>query len=88
MLLLGVVYDLKLPEGKITVLIKELDKYSYTMYLGHGVIFCSILDKFRFAWPIRSCIAVFGSIALTWILYNCYEKHITKFLQKKFLQQK
>ena len=88
MLIVSFVYDFTLPQGKLAILINELDKYSYTMYLGHGIIFCSILDKFAIVWPLRACIAVFGSIALTWILYNCYEKHVTKFLQKKFLEKK
>ena len=34
----------KLPKF-LESIINILDKYSYTLYLGHGVIFCGILDK-------------------------------------------
>ncbi len=80
-------FDINLKIPFIQKTVKTLDTYSYTLYLGHGIIFCSILDKFSFNPYIKIIIAIFGTIALTFILYNCYEKPVTKFLNKKILKK-
>lgn len=74
---------------RILKFINTIDSYSYTMYLGHGIIFCSILDKFNFDSRVLICsIAVLGSVVLTYLLYNFYEKPVANLLQKKILALK
>ena len=79
----------KIKNEKLLKIINTIDSYSYTLYLGHGIIFCSILDKFNFDSRVLICsIAVLGSIVLTYLLYHFYEKPVTNLLQKKLLTLK
>lgn len=59
------------------------DTYSYTFYLGHGIIFIHILDKFVLGRIIEALIAVLCSIALTFIIKNYIENPLQKLLNQK-----
>lgn len=66
-------------------IIDILEKYSYTMYLMHGVIFCSIIDRINNLniskiWIV--VIAITGTICSTWVIGKFIEKPIQKFLRK------
>ena len=87
MLLVSIMYDVQIKSAKFVKLLNTVDAYSYTVYLGHGVIFCSVLDKFALPMPVRFCVAVFGSALLVIALYHLYERPITKILQTKLLKK-
>lgn len=77
----------KLPKF-LEKIINVLDKYSYTLYLGHGVIFCGILDKlilFGTSWIIILLIAIFGTCLFTFIVGKYIEKPMQRILSKKLL---
>lgn len=86
MVLLIEMHDLEIKNTKLLSVINVVDSHSYTLYLGHGIIFCSVLDKFIFPPSVKLLIAILGSLALTIVLYNFYEKPITKFLNKKIVR--
>ena len=77
----------KLPKF-LESIINILDKYSYTLYLGHGVIFCGILDKlilFGTSRIIILLIAIFGTCLFTFIVGRYVEKPMQRILSKKLL---
>lgn len=68
--------------------LQVFDKYSYTMYLAHGIIFIHILDRFTFNLGIRALIAVLGSIILTVIIKLFIEGPIQKLLNNLLINKK
>lgn len=69
---------------KIKTLIQIIDKYSYTIYLVQGIVFIGIIDKVPNlkVW-ITASIGLFGTIALSYVIYNYVELPIQKFLSKQ-----
>ncbi len=77
-------YHLPIPIQKA---VDSLDKYSYTLYLMHGVVFCSLLDRLRFMGVHRiiiAALALIGTAAATFIVGKFIEKPIQSFLKKIF----
>ncbi len=75
---------------KIKNIINLLDKYSYTFYLVHGVIFCSLLDRLIALGTNRLLIAEIAIIVtpiLTLIIGRFIEQPIQNFLRKKLLKK-
>lgn len=71
-------------------LVNVLDKYSYTIYLVHGVVFCGIIDRVPAINSSRilvTVVAVFGTIVLTWLVGKYLEKPLQKWLTKKFVKR-
>ncbi len=69
-------------------IVNVLDKYSYTIYLIHGVVFCSILDRLNAldaSKIIIAIIAIVGTLAATVFVGKFMEKPIQSFLKKRFL---
>lgn len=87
MLLLIPMSFFSLTNTKLLKVINVLCEHSYTLYLGHGIIFCSILDKFTLGLAPKLLIAILGTIIITVLLYNCYEKPLTRLLNKKLLKK-
>ncbi len=58
------------------------DRYSYTMYLAHGMVFVHVMDR-RDMGVLRPFVAIFGTIILTVIINHFYEVPIQRFLNKK-----
>ena len=72
--------------GKI---IDVMDQYSYTFYLMHGVVFCSLLDRLNALGVSKIIIAVtaiFASVLLTFVVGKFIEKPIQSFLKKRFVK--
>ncbi len=72
----------------LSKIIDVLDKYSYTLYLMHGVVFCSVLDRLNalgVSKIIIAAIAIIGTFVATVIVGKFIEKPIQKFLKKRFL---
>ena len=71
---------------KLQKIVDCLDKYSYTLYLMHGVVFCSLLDRLK-ALDVHPMIigvlAIIGTVFATWIVGRFLEKPIQDFLRKK-----
>jgi len=86
MLLTIVTYEMNCNNKYLLYTIETIDTYSYTLYLGHGIIFCSILDKFTFNLYIKLFIAIIGTLLITISLYHLYEKPTTKYLHKKLIK--
>lgn len=87
MILLLFKVKFKLPNF-LEKIIDVLDKYSYTLYLGHGVIFCGILDKLILLGTSRIIIlliSIFGTILFTFIVGRYIEKPMQKFFKSKLL---
>ena len=63
--------------------------YSYTFYLGHGLVFHTVLERIRLAqfplW-ITLSIAIILTPIVTFILGRYIEKPIQKYLTKKFVK--
>lgn len=67
--------------------IDVLDKYSYTLYLMHGVVFCSLIDRlklFGVSNVIIAAIAIVGTIIATWIVGKFIETPIQNYLKRRF----
>lgn len=88
MLLLSISYNFSLNNKYFNKIISTIDTYSYTVYLGHGIIFCSIIDKFYLPPIPRLAVAILGTAILCLILYHFYERPLTKLLNKKLLPKK
>lgn len=62
------------------------DKYSYTMYLVHGIVFIHCLDRYHLGGKIESIIAILGTAILTYFVYTYLEhpmqKKLTSLLRK------
>lgn len=71
----------KMPK-KVSKIINLLDEYSYTLYLGHGIVFCGIIDKVNMPKYLVACVAVFGTIIITFVLRKLIEKPAQKLLTK------
>lgn len=69
--------------------IDTLDKYSYTLYLMHGVVFCSVIDRLNLMGVSRAiiaAIAVIGTFVATLIVGKFIEKPIQNLLKKRILK--
>ena len=89
-LILVTMKEINLP-GCFKKIINVLDKYSYTLYLMHGVIFCSILDRLNLFGVSKitiGLIAIVGTFLSTLIVGKFIEKPIQKKLTKKFIGDK
>lgn len=74
--------------GRIQRVVDTLDRYSYTLYLMHGVVFCSLIDRLVYRDVPKIFIvvlAVMGTSAATWIVGKYMEKPIQSALRKRFL---
>ena len=67
---------------RITIFLNALDEYSYTLYLVHGIVFCSFIDKYEISIIPRAMVAIFGTMMLTWTVHRFIEKPIQKLLKK------
>ncbi len=70
-------------------IINILDKYSYTLYLAHGIIFCSVIKVLRLVETSETIIAItaiFGTIIATWLVGKYIEKPIQKLLKKHLIK--
>lgn len=69
---------------QLKVLIQIIDKYSYTIYLAQGIVFIGIIDKVPHmkVW-ITASIGIFGTVVLSYVVYNFVELPIQKILSKR-----
>ncbi len=68
--------------------VNTLDKYSYTLYLVHGIIFCSILDRlnhFGVSKIIIGIIATVGTFIATWLVGRFVERPLQSYFKKRLL---
>ena len=65
---------------KIESVISCIDKYSYSLYLMHGIVFCSFIDRIKNHAPhwLVGIIAIIGTIIATWTGYNYIELPLKK----------
>lgn len=78
--------DFHYPNARIKNAFQLLDKYSYTIYLAQGIVFCGIIDKMTGVPNVISfVISVVGTFALSYLLFNYLESPLQKLLQKWFL---
>ncbi len=74
---------------KLQKIIDVLDSYSYTLYLMHGVVFCSLLDRLNtlgISKVLIGIIAIIGTFFATWIVGKYIEKPTQNLLRKKLLK--
>lgn len=72
---------------KVKKILSVTDKYSYTFYLAHGVVFIHCLDKVVWSKPAEAFIAIFGSVMLTVFIHECLEKPLKKMLKKGLIKK-
>lgn len=87
LLALRLIPNIILPE-KIQKMVDVLDRYSYTLYLMHGVVFCSLIDRLVYMEIPKiyiAVLAVMGTGIATWIVGKYMEKPIQAILRKRFL---
>ncbi len=74
---------------KMQSILNILDKYSYTVYLMHAVVFCSLLDRLK-ALEVSSVIigilAFVGTFIATFVVGKFIEKPLQDYLKKKILK--
>lgn len=87
-ILLLAVVDIEIKNKHAVKLLTTLDKYTYTFYLAHGVIFCGVIDKYWWLYYQRALIGICGSILLTLLLYHLVEVPLQKLLSRLLLPQK
>ncbi len=65
---------------KLESVISYIDKYSYSLYLMHGIVFCSFIDRIKNHAPhwLVGIVAIIITIIATWIGYNFIELPIKK----------
>lgn len=73
----------------VQALVDKLDRYSYTLYLMHGVVFCSVVD--RLVWMevpkiYIAFVSIVGTIFATWFVGTFLEKPIQSALRERFLR--
>lgn len=76
-------YNLFLPNWLQRV-IDILDEYAYTLYLMHGVIFCSLIDRLNALGVSKilvATLAIVGTFFATWVIGKYIEKPIQKYLK-------
>lgn len=71
-------------------MIDTIDEYSYALYLVHGIVFCSIIDRLElFQIEIsnveKGIIAVALSAVGTWSIHSLFEKPVQKWLTRRWL---
>lgn len=73
-------FPLRIQNPRLKKIISVIDTYSYTIYLGQGIIYCGVIDKFAAVWskPLIFLVSVFGTAILCYIIYHFYEKPICK----------
>lgn len=81
-LLLISTQQLKVHNRIIKEIIVVLDQYSYTIYLVQGIVFEEMISKH--VYPPRRVLltGIIGTVILSYIVYNLYEKPIHKALAK------
>ena len=62
--------------------ISRLDEYSYTVYLVHGIVFCGLIDKLDMNRYLTAVIAVVGTVILSLIVHNAYEKPVALLISR------
>lgn len=75
---------LNLPE-KILKCIDYIDQRTYTLYLVHGMVFCSFIDRlylFETSLWLKGVLAITLSVVGTILIYRFYERPIQKWLMK------
>ena len=66
---------------RVRKVMNVVDKYSYTVYLAQGIIFCGVIDKASgLPKPVVLIISVFGTALLSYGIYNYVESPIQHFL--------
>ncbi len=87
-LILDSIQNLCLPKW-LQNIINFLDKYSYTLYLMHGVVFCSVIDKlnqYGVSKILIAFLAILGTFIVTWLVGKFIEKPLQKLLKKHFIK--
>lgn len=74
--------NIKAKNNLFTKIINVLDSYSFALYLGHGIIFCGIIDHLELSNLYNLLIAIFGTLTVTVILHNFIEKPCTSLLNR------
>lgn len=80
--------DYSFKSETVKKILKISDRYSYTFYLSHGIIFIHCLDRVGWNRIIEGTIAVFGSLLLTVIINHCIETPLKKFFKKNRITMK
>lgn len=76
--------NIEIKNPTLMTVINVLDKYTYTVYLAHGIIFCNIIDKIELNPLCVFIIAIVGTVLLTYLIFNFWEKPIQKKLNNIF----
>lgn len=71
-------FPMRIHHPIVQKVLRIVDRYSYTLYLGQGIIFCGVIDKFAQNWskPLIFSVSVFGTAALCYVIHNFYEKPV------------
>lgn len=75
--------------AKMRKVVDVLDRYSYTIYLMHGVVFCSLVDRLVYMEVPKGYVAVTaiaGTVFAVWIVGKYMEKPIQSALRKRLLR--
>ena len=91
MICIGLEKEFLLPD-KIQRIVDIVDEHTYTLYLVHGMVFCSLLDRLkanRFNTPrsVIGLIAIVGTFLGTVIIHRFFEKPIQKMLRRRLLKK-
>ena len=62
-----------------------IDRYSFAIYLCHGIVFCGLLDKVPHPRYLTPIIAILGTAVLSVAVHHMIEEPCSKLLYKKRL---
>lgn len=83
--------EMRFGSNIIKKMIEIIDKYSYTIYLVHAIIFVHILDRVELGRLKESAIAIMGTMVLAVICHECVEKPVQEFfnniIQNRVVQE-
>lgn len=72
--------QMEIQSGIVKKILAICDKYSYTLYLAHGIVFIHILGFCQVGRIGKGLIAVLGSALLTFVVYTYMESPVQRWL--------
>ncbi len=90
-IIIAAVIDKKISlPNKVQKIVNVLDEYSFSIYLVHGIVFCSFIDhtdlfQIELSRPIIASIAIVGTAIGTFVVHRFIEKPIQNYLKKVLL---
>lgn len=64
---------MKIKEGIVREILQVVDRYSYTIYLTQGIIFCQVIDRYEIPKVCIPLLVILGTGVLSLVVYHLVE---------------